>query len=54
MGTNIIGGIWLGGNYWDDYAGSDTTGDGLGNTLLPYTSGGNIAVGGDNQPLVYP
>ena len=26
-GTNIIGGSWLGGNYWSDYTGADTTGD---------------------------
>jgi len=26
-GTNIFGGSWLGGNYWSDYAGADTTSD---------------------------
>jgi len=51
-GTNIIGGLWLGGNYWNDYAGVDVDSDGLGDTLLPYNSGGNISSGGDMRPLV--
>ncbi len=50
-GTNIIGGPFLGGNYWSDYAGVDNTGDGLGDTLLPYDSSGDIR-GGDYHPLV--
>ncbi len=53
-GTNIIGGPFLGGNYWSDYAGVDTDEDGLGDTLLPYNCEGQIASGGDYLPLVTP
>ncbi|MGB7001803.1 MAG: NosD domain-containing protein, partial [Halobacteriota archaeon] len=51
-GTNIIGGPYLGGNYWSDYAGVDNNGDGLGDTLLPYNSDGDITTGADWHPLV--
>lgn len=51
-GDNIVGGPFLGGNYWGDYAGNDTNGDALGDTALPYTSSGRIRAGGDYHPLI--
>jgi len=53
-GTNIIGGSFLGGNYWSDYSGVDNDGDGLGDTMLPYNSSGGITSGGDLHPLTTP
>ncbi|MDE4908921.1 right-handed parallel beta-helix repeat-containing protein [Methanogenium marinum] len=48
---NILGGPWTAGNFWDDYSGKDTTGDGLGDTSVPYTTGGGVP-GEDYYPLV--
>jgi parallel beta-helix repeat protein len=51
-GPNIVGGLYIGGNYWSDYTGNDTSGDGFGNTELPYNCTGNITNGGDSLPLI--
>lgn len=48
--TNIIGGAYIGGNFWSDYVGNDTDNDGIGDTNLPYNST-TIQTGGDQLPL---
>jgi parallel beta-helix repeat protein len=52
LGTNIISGAYLGGNYWSDYelVGGDNDHDGLGDVEVPWTSGGRI-LSGDSHPL---
>jgi|GEM_PF-4317501 len=48
LGPNILGGRCWGGNYYSNYSGIDVTGDGIGDTLLPY----NIAGLANSQDLL--
>lgn len=54
LSENIVGGNYLGGNYWGSYTGSDTNDDGLGDTSTPYNCSGDIMYGGDYHPLIIP
>lgn len=54
---NVVGGALLGGNWYVDYTGRDSTGDGIGDTDVPYVAGGEIKGGGgvgDALPLKIP
>ena len=50
VNSNIVGGPYLGGNYWDTYTGHDTDGDKLGDT--PYPISGSAGTS-DGLPLIY-
>lgn len=47
-GENIVDGPYLGGNYYDIYEGSDSDGDGIGDTPYQIPGGSNV----DHLPLV--
>ena len=50
---NIVGGPYLGGNYWDDYQGADSDGDGIGETPYAIFGAQTDAVSYDNLPLIW-
>jgi parallel beta-helix repeat protein len=56
VNQNIVGGPWLAGNYWHDYTGVDSDGDGIGDTPYPImTSGASPVVrANDIYPLKPP
>jgi len=50
-GTNIIGGSWLGGNYWYDYAGADTNGGDYHPLVTPSSVAPNITSSAPESPV---
>ena len=52
LAKNIVGGPYVGGNFWNDYSGLDNDVDSIGDTDVPYTNSGSISIGGDYLPLI--
>ena len=51
-GTNIVGGPNIGGNYWNNYTGTDSDSDGIGDTGVPFGPGDYLplVMSPDNEP----
>lgn len=53
--TNIVGGPWKGGNYWENYFGEDLVGNDLiGDTNVPHKNCDRLGGSGDKFPLIPP
>jgi parallel beta-helix repeat protein len=52
IAQNIVGGSWLGGNWWDDYMGTDGDGDGLGDTPYEIRDTTGTVLAQDTMPLL--
>jgi parallel beta-helix repeat protein len=51
VNRNIVGGPWLGGNYWSDYTGTDVDGDGIGDTVHTIKAASATPAVEDHYPL---